>query len=521
MGVPIRVLIVEDSEDDSAMILHELRRGGYEVQSQRVDNPSDLRSASVCKDWDLVISDFSMPHFSGNEALKMIRERHRDVPFIFVSGSMGEDTAVAAMKNGAQDYLMKNNLTRLVPAVQREIRDADERRERKRLELHVHQLQKFEAIGKLAGGIAHDFNNVLGAILGWAEMGQENCDPGSPSWERFRKIGEQGNRAAKLTSQLLAFARRQILQPRKVNINVLVREQMSFLEKVIGADVEISVLAAPGLRVTLADPVQLDQVLMNLCLNARDAMPSGGKLIIETRNVEIGEEYCATHAYARRGSYVLLSVSDTGMGMDAATVERIFEPFFTTKELGRGTGMGLATVYGIIKQHEGFIYVYSEPGTGTSFRVYLRADVGAPDPGHRPATITPIRGSETILFAEDHDGLRESGREMLDSLGYRVLLASNGAEAVEIFKNNSNTIDLVIMDLVMPALNGQDAFLQIAEIRPTAEVIFTTGYTSESAAVMSKLQDKMQRGMEILQKPYSLASLSQMIRNSLDRKCSV
>ena len=517
MGIPIRVLIVEDCEDDGILILRELQRGGYEVQSERVDTPTALKTACVCKDWDLVISDFSMPHLSGTDALNLVRAKHADLPFIFVSGSMGEETAVAAMKNGAQDYLMKDNLKRLVPAVQRELRDADERRERKRLELHVHQLQKFEAIGKLAGGIAHDFNNVLGAILGWAELGQEEAEPGSHFYERFKKISEQGHRAAKLTSQLLAFARRQILQPRKVNLNILVHEEMSFLEKVIGADIEIRVLAATDLRVTLVDPAQIDQVLMNLCLNARDAMPSGGRLIIESRNVEIGHEYCRTHAYARPGSYVLLSVSDTGTGMDAATVDQIFEPFFTTKELGRGTGLGLATVYGIVKQHDGFIYVYSEPGVGTSFRVYLRAEAGAHDLGERHADVLPVRGTETILLAEDHDGLRESGQEMLLGLGYKVILASNGLEAVEVFKNNSDRIDLLVMDVVMPALNGPDAYSKIIAIRPQIEVVFTTGYTSEAAALIYWVQ----KGTAILQKPYSLASLSQMIRGALDRKCPV
>jgi len=251
-------------------------------------------------------------------------------------------------------------------------------------------------------------------------------------------------------------------------------------------------------------------------LNARDAMPSGGKLIIETKNVDIGEEYCYAHAYARAGSYVLLSVSDTGVGMDAATQERIFEPFFTTKELGRGTGLGLATVYGIVKQHDGFIYVYSEPGMGTCFRVYLRAEAGAHDLGERPAKVHPVRGTETILLVEDHEGVRESGRGMLLALGYKVMLAANGLDAVEIFRNNSDRIDLVVMDVVMPSLNGPDAFSRMLEIRSQTDVIFTTGYTSEATALLSWVQ----KGTTILQKPYSLASLGHTIRTALDRKCA-
>jgi len=517
MTTPIRVLIVEDSEDDCALVIRELQRGGYEVQFQRVDTPAGLKSACDAQQWDLVISDFSMPQFSGTDALKLVRARPSEVPFIFVSRTMGEESAVTAMKNGAQDYLIKDNLKRLVPAVQRELRDAEERRERKRLEAHVHQLQKFEAIGRLAGGIAHDFNNVLGAILGWAELGYDEAEPDSHLRERFQKIREQGQRAAKLTSQLLAFARRQILQPRKVSLNTLVQEEISFLERVIGANIEIRVFAAEDLRVTLADPAQIDQVLMNLCLNARDAMPKGGTLIIETQNVEIGDEYCRSHAYASPGSYVLLSVSDTGTGMDTATVEQIFEPFFTTKELGRGTGLGLATVYGIVKQHGGFIYVYSEPGKGASFRIYLRAESGAHEPRESPRDAQRLRGTETILLAEDHDGLRESVQEMLQALGYSVIPASNGAQAVDLFAANLNQIALVVMDVVLPSLSGPDAYCKMSALRHDIEVIFTTGYTSEAAALISLVE----KGASILQKPYSLTALSQMIRRALDRKCPV
>src|SRR6266851_5978348 len=342
MGVPVRVLMVEDLEDDAVLQVRMLRQAGYEVEFERVDSAGGL-SQALDKKWDIIISDHSIPHFSGNEALKIVRARDEEVPFIFVSGTVGEDVAIAAMKVGAQDYVMKTNL-------QRELREAEDRRERKRLEQHVHQLQRFESIGRLAGGVAHDFNNIIGAILGWAEMGYEEAELNSRLRERFQRIREQSQRAVKLTSQLLAFGRKQILQRRKVNLNVLVEEEMNLLRRVIGDDIEVRVLAAQDLQVTMADPTQVEQVIMNLCLNARDAMAGGGQLIIETQNIEIGEEYCRNHAYGKPGSYVLLSVSDTGSGMDAATMERIFEPFFTTKELGRGTGLGVATVYGIVKQ---------------------------------------------------------------------------------------------------------------------------------------------------------------------------
>jgi two-component system cell cycle sensor histidine kinase/response regulator CckA len=510
MGIAIRLLLIEDSEDDAALVLRLLKQGGYDVESERVYSSAELERA-LTKKWDIVVSDHSMPQFSGAEALKMVRAKDGDIPFIFVSGTIGEDAATEAMRVGAQDYVMKTNLKRLVPAVQREMREAEDRRERKRLEQHVQQLQKFEAIGRLAGGIAHDFNNMIGAIMGWAEMGYEEAQPQSRLRERFQKIREQSKRAAKLTAQLLAFGRRQILQPRKLNLNILIREEMNFLGKVIGADVEITVSEAPDLRVTNADPTQIEQVLMNLCLNARDAMPGGGRLIIETHNVEIGDEYCRTHAYGRPGSYVLLSVSDNGTGMDAATLERIFEPFFTTKETGRGTGLGLATVYGIVKQHDGFIYVYSEPGQGTTFRVYLPAEAGAHELREVPSGEKPLRGTETILVADDHEGLRESADEMLQALGYRTIVARDGLEAVELFKVNRFQVDLVVMDVVMPRLNGPDAYSRMVELRPDIKVIFTTGYTSEAASLMSLLE----KGAVVLQKPYGLTALSQMIRSTL------
>lgn len=512
----IRLLIVEDSEDDAALVLMLLRQAGYEVFSERVESASDLAGALNQK-WDIVISDHSMPQFTGTEALKMVRTRDVDVPFIFVSGTIGEDAATDAMRVGAQDYVMKTNLKRLVPAVQRELRDAGERRERKRLERSVHQLQKFEAIGRLVGGIAHDFNNMIGAILGWAEMGCEETQTANRLHDRFQKIREQSLRAGKLTSQLLAFAGGQILQPRKLNLNILVEEEMSLLSRVLGADIGVRVLLAPDLRVTLADPSQIEQVLMNLCLNARDAMAGGGQLLVETQNVELGVEFFRKYPFDRPGSYVLLSVTDTGIGMDTATVERIFEPFFTTKEAGKGTGLGLATVYGIVKQHGGFIFANSEPGKGTSFRVYLPAGIGDHEPREAGCSEKLLRGTETILLAEDHDGLRDTAQEVLQSLGYRILAASDGAKALELFKANSDQIDLIVMDVVMPLMSGPEAYLEMSALRPSVPVLFTTGYTPEAKFLVSMLE----KGATILQKPYSLTSLSQMVRGSLQSKVPV
>jgi two-component system cell cycle sensor histidine kinase/response regulator CckA len=513
MGIPLRVLMIEDSEDDAALLERELRRGDYDVHLERVDESSALEAAFRKQSWDLIISDFSMPHFSGTDALKLLRSKGCDRPFIFVSGTIGEETAVAALRDGAQDYLMKTNLKRLVPAVQRVLREAEDREHGKKMELQVQQLQKFEAIGKLAGGIAHDFNNVIGAILGWSEIGCAEAEQGTVSHDRFQKIRDQANWAGRLTSQLLAFARRQMLQPRKTDLNSLVVEGMSLLQRLIGEQIEIRVVAAPDLRVAMIDPGQIEQVLMNLCLNARDAMPQGGRLIIETQNIEIDQEFCRAHPYARQGSFILLSVSDTGLGMDAATTERIFKPFFTTKEIGKGTGLGLATVYGVIKQHEGFIHLYSEPGRGTTFRVYLPASTGAAEPRQPKQDEQVPKGTETILLAEDNEGLQEAAKEMLEKLGYRVILASNGTEAVQLFTNNPGQFDLIILDVVMPKVSGPAAFSQMTAVRPDLRVLFSTGYTAEAASLNSITE----QGASVLQKPYSLKNLGQMVRAILDR----
>lgn len=514
MGVPLRVLFIEDSEDDTALIVRELKRAGYQPEFKRVDSPDTLKAMLNAQEWDLLICDYSMPLFTGIDALNLVRGMGSDVPFIFVSGTLGEDTAVAALKNGAQDYVLKDNLKRLVPAVQRELREAEDRRERKRLELHVQQLQKFEAIGRLAGGIAHDFNNTIGAVMGWAEMGCDETESGTRLRDRFEKIRDQAVWAGKLTAQLLAFARRQVLQPRGVNLNTLIEEGMKLLHRVIGAQIEVRVLASADLKITRVDPTQVEQALMNLCLNARDAMPEGGTLTIETQNVEIGEEYCRHHPYGRPGRYVMLSVSDTGIGMDKATLDRVFEPFFTTKELGRGTGLGLATVYGVVKQHEGFIYAYSEPGGGTVFRLYFPVAVGAEEPGEIYVEEPPQKGTGTILLADDYKGIRESTREMLETLGYEVISAQEGLEAVELFKMNADQIDLVLLDVVLPSQSGPEVYSQICAIRPGTKAIFASGYTAENALLKSAIE----KGITVLQKPFSRSSLSRAIRDALARK---
>ena len=390
---------------------------------------------------------------------------------------------------------------------------AEDVTELRAMERQLRQAQKFEAIGQLAGGIAHDFNNVVGAILGWAELGREQNKANPQVSDRFSRIVEQGERAAALTRELLAFARRQVLQPQAVDINAITSGLVSFLEKVIARDIELKVITA-DVDAVKADPTQLEQVLMNLCLNARDAMPNGGRLQIETEMVELDDSYCRFYPYVTPGRYAVLSVSDTGMGMDSDTRERIFEPFFTTKEQGKGTGMGLATTYGIVKQHGGFIHVYSEPGQGSLFRVYLPAHVGAPAEGSPAKAPAPahveMRGSETILIAEDHQSIREMARQTLMNLGYRVLSACNGEEALRLCEKEAPS--LAILDFIMPKLNGPAVASKLTASFAGLPILFTSGYSEDSENVSPGMA-----GARYLQKPYSPTTLGRVVREILDQ----
>ncbi|HEX4004255.1 MAG TPA: response regulator [Candidatus Acidoferrales bacterium] len=383
------------------------------------------------------------------------------------------------------------------------------------LEKQLVQAQKFEAIGQLAGGIAHDFNNMIGAIIGWADMGLEETHAAPRLRRYFEKVRQQADRAAALTRQLLAFARRQILEPRNVDMNQAVIETISLLEKVIGGNIAIKANLAPDLSVVRADPVQVEQVLMNLCINARDAMPDGGALTVDTSNVTIDEEFCILQPLAHPGQYIMLAVTDTGTGMDTATLDRIFEPFFTTKEMGKGTGLGLATVYGIIRQHGGFLHVISQPGAGSTFRVYLPVSTVSEARAALADNNKPMDGgSETLLVAEDHEGLRQLAYETLVNLGYTVLLAANGEEAVAQFGAHREEIDLALLDVVLPKLSGPEVYARISEGKPDLPIVFATGY-SPDLALLQKVQ---QKGLPVLQKPYSPRDLAHKVREALDRR---
>ena len=632
MGKPLRVLMVEDSEDDALLVLRELRAAGYDPTHERVDTAAALEASLDRHTWDLVIGDYSMPHFSGTAALAILRERGLDIPYICVSGTITEELAVAAMKAGANDYVTKGQLKRLFPAIERELREAQARAtlrateasfatlvehapvgiyrsspegrfvsvnaavvrmlgyesaadvlgldmardvyadaaerqrlverdtysdrqydsveatwkrrdgrlltvqlsvravrnaagrveyyetfvrdvtDQRRLQQQVLQSQKMEAVGRLAGGIAHDFNNLLTVITSYSDLLLEDLAPGDAKRDDLEQVRKAADGAAALTRQLLAFSRQQVVEPRVVSLNTVVEGLQKILRRVIGEDIELTTTLAPDLGAVRADVGQLEQVLMNLAVNARDAMPTGGRLTVETANVEHDPEYARDREAAAVRQFAMLAVSDTGCGMDEATKARIFEPFFTTKEPGKGTGLGLATVYGIVNQAGGFIWVYSEPGQGTSFKIYLPEVDATAERTTAVAGARAPRGTETVLLVEDAAAVRAVTKQALERQGYVVLEAPDGEAALRLAQQHRGPIHLLLTDVVMPRVSGRELAERLTQVRPDMKVLYASGYTDDSVVRHGILE----LGTAYLQKPFSPESLARKVRDVLD-----
>jgi two-component system, cell cycle sensor histidine kinase and response regulator CckA len=810
MTETLHVLIVEDSATDAKLLLRELQRVDRPIEFERVETSAAMREALARRPWDIIISDWSMPKFSGRAALELVKELRVDLPFIIVSGTVGEERAVAAMRAGARDFVLKDKLSRLAPAIEREIREHETRKahvqadlarreadlrfrrifesgitgvtyantsgiitdandtflemvgytrddlragalnwmemtpvewhaqhisadedlqargstqpfekeylckngtrvpvlvgitllddhgvltvvtdlsERKRVEMalvervrvaalvadvgmaltadqtlrkilqncceamvtnlgaslarigtlngatkvlqlegsagmytqiegvdstsdakfnlalivgerrpHVtndlqndsravdpewarrermrsfagypllvggdlvgvmvmyardplsdvaikglasiadaiavrirgkaaeqanialeeqlRQSQKMEAVGRLAGGVAHDFNNLLSVVLSYSEMVISDLKTGDPIRGDVEEIYRAGVRAAELTRQLLMFSRQQVIETKVVNLNDLLSGMGKMLGRLVGEDVELTSVPGAALGRVQVDPGSIEQVIMNLAINARDAMPIGGKLTMETANVVLDEEYAGSHLGAKPGSYVMLSVTDTGTGMDKATMAQIFEPFFTTKEKGKGTGLGLSTVFGILQQSGGSIWVYSEPGLGTTFKIYLpRVDAKAED-SRAPKTPTTLRGSETILLVEDEAQVRDVARGILRRHGYKILEALNAGEALLLCERHVGPIHLLLTDVVMPQWSGPELAKRLVQVRPDMKVLCMSGYTDD-AAVRHGVIDA---AFAYLQKPITVEGLTRKVRDVLDSK---
>ena len=643
MSVALRVLLVEDSQDDAALLVRTLRRGGYDLTVERVETAETMRAALNRDTWDLVLSDYSMPQFSAPAALQLLHEVGVDLPFIIVSGTVGEETAVTAMKAGAHDFLMKGNLTRLVPAVARELHEAAERRERRRaeaarraaeirfaavldasaeaiiavdedqrivlfntsaerifgytavealgqpldillpsqlieahqqdidvfpatseqargmserhgelvgrrkdgtafpiegsiaklfqegqtiftvflqdvsvrkqLEAQLLQAQKMEAVGQLAGGIAHDFNNLLTAIAGYTDFARAALPADHAVHSDLEEVQKAAQRATTLTRQLLAFARKQVIEPQVITLNDLIADVDKLLRRLIGADIELVTLPAPDLGNVKVDIGQIEQVIVNLAVNARDAMPQGGILTIETANVVLEGNDAQSLVSVIAGDYVLLTIRDTGMGIAEEVKQHIFEPFFTTKEPGKGSGLGLATCYGIVKQHGGNIRMDSDVGHGTTFNIYLpRIDEVADIVRQREDTTALAQGAETVLVVEDEPAVRALTGRILRAHGYTVLEAANGKAAMQLARSHRSTgIDLLLTDIVMPQMGGTALAEHLIAWYPNIKVVFVSGYSTNAIVQHGQLGPRT----IYLQKPIALAALARKVREVL------
>jgi len=514
MAVSIRILFIGESGRDA--ITAELQRGGFEPVFEPISSAEEL-IRSLSTSWDLAIADFAFGQFGALQALSIIQERGVDLPLIVITGKISQSDVLSVLKAGAADHLTRHNLMRLNAAVERELRAARQRRERIRLEEQFRQAQKMEAVGRLAGGVAHDFNNLLTVITGYSDLllsKRQLEDSHRAALEEIRRSAERGGA---LTNQLLAFSRRQPLQAREIHLNELVLQIEKLLHRLIGEDIELVTIPAAAQDVVAADPGRLEQVIMNLAVNARDAMPNGGKLTIETGTVHLGKSFAAKQLGVKPGTYVTLSVVDTGIGMDPETQSHLFEPFFTTKSPERGTGLGLATAYGIIRQSGGAIGIYSELGAGTTARIFLPAAERESLP--RKEETSPaqhLEGVETILLVEDEARVRKLIVDVLTSRGYHVLEATRGEEALRLCRRHQSEIDLSVVDVVMPEMSGPDLVRQLTSLKPNMRVLYISGYTDEAIIHHGILSS----GAAFLQKPFLPDVLVRKVREVLDTRTS-
>jgi len=511
----IKVFFLEDNPDDVELELHELRKGGFEVIYEVARNRKEFLEKLPNLDADIILADYTLPDITGIEAIHICQEKKIDMPIFFITGMGNEQIAVDSLREGAIDYILKKHIVGLSARISRAVEIWAERKakekaeaERQKFQQLLFQAQKMESVGRLASGIAHDFNNLLTGILGFSELILQDTPKDSPSYEKLKIISELCRRAASLVKQLLIFGRKIPAEFKQINVNSFIEETMGLIKHAIVKEgIEIRLNLHDGIPDILADMGQLTQVLINLTLNAADAMDRKGVLEFKTENHSI------TRHTGKTDRYICLSVADTGCGIPDNNIQNIFDPFFTTKEVGKGTGLGLTIVYSIVNAHGGWINVNSEFGKGTTFNIYLPAIQHGLDnvsADKRKKIMTPP-GHETILFVEDEEELRSHCTTILNSLNYNVLSARNCEEALDIYLNNSQKIDLIISEIIMPKKSGMELFNELRAINPDVKFIFVTDYGLNEQVEYIGREVKA-----VIKKPYNLQEMARVIREVLD-----
>ncbi len=508
-----KVLVVEDDKDILNLIAWHLKAVDYEVLKAE-DGISGINMA-LRERPDLIVLDLMLPGMNGLDVCKQLKKQKdaATIPIIILTARGEEADRILGLQLGANDYVVKPFSPReLVLRVQALMQSHSEKNH---LEQQFFQAQKMESVGRLAGGIAHDYNNSLTIILGFADMALKEVASDSPVARHLHEIIRAAERSAAITRQLLTFARKQTIDPVVIDLNETVESTLKMLRRLIGEDVELVWKPGPHLWKVKMDRAQVDQILANLCVNAKDAIAGTGTITLETQNVVLSHEYCAVHTEFAPGEYVMLAVTDTGCGMDEETLSHIFEPFFTTKEAGKGTGLGLSTVYGIVRQNRGFVNVYSEPGVGTIFRIYIprepEAEMEAEEASSTGEDVPRGRG-ETILLVEDDSVLLEMIRLMLTELGYIVLDAVRPRDGLALVRNHEGPVHVLMTDVVMPEMNGKQLSAMVRKMRPEVKVLYMSGYTAD----MISHQGVLDPGTAFIQKPFIFRDLALMLRRVLD-----
>ena len=517
MERPLNVLMVEDSEDDAELLLLELRRRGFAPTATRVDTGPALQTALAERAWDVVISDHNMPCFSGDDALKLVKSSAPDVPFIVVSGTRGEEHAVDAMRAGASDFIVKTRLHRLAPVVERELHEAAQRAEQRRMsealaesQHQLRQAQKLEALGRLAGGVAHDFNNLLAVILGYADIVLKGLPSDDSHRGDIQEIKRAATRAAELTRQLLAFSRQQVLEAVVLNLNGVIDGVLQLLRHLVDESIAIELHCQTDLWNIKGDRIRMEQVLMNLVSNARDAMPHGGTLTLTTANVLVGPSTPVDRPLLP-GRYVRLEVRDTGIGIPEDVLPKIFEPFFTTKEVGRGTGLGLATVHGIVQQSQGSIFVESRPGHGTTFTTYL-PETAEPVAAEASAAVTSLGPAtyDRVLLVDTDPAVRELGSRVLTKAGYHVTVAASPDRVLAALTSDAAPVGLLVTALNMPDTTGLALAQRMRATHPNLPALFIT----DPKGPRIDLLEIFKHG-DILVKPFTSTDLLTKVRDAV------